>query len=254
MKKTIKKWILRFTVTGMFIAGLLLIIILIPFLTYAHHTKQGHYTIFHHKPLESALSIRLDHATQLLKNSEYYDPKLTLDICLNDGSKYSGLMKTIRGQAFAWGFYDKVVLMGKANYKENYVELNGYKWNLTQLIAHEMTHCYQFDKRGFWKSNPVAKIPNWKWEGYPEYVARQAIEQKDLAKNIDKLIQTERTNHNGWIQFADSTGTVIPYYKNWLLIQYCMLVKKMTYTEIINDTTQEETIRQQMMKWYKKQK
>lgn len=109
---------------------------------------------------------------------------------------------------------------------------------------------YQFNKRGFWKSNPVANIPSWKWEGYPEYVARQNPDQKDLVKNIDRLILTEHKDNNGWIQFADSTGVVIPYYKNWLLVQYCMNIKKMTYDQIIEDSEQEETVRQQMMTWY----
>ncbi|MBK8807168.1 MAG: hypothetical protein IPO21_11195 [Bacteroidales bacterium] len=38
MKQKIKKWTLRLTVTGLFIAGLLLIIILNPILTYANKT------------------------------------------------------------------------------------------------------------------------------------------------------------------------------------------------------------------------
>ena len=40
----------------------------------------------------------------------------------------------MRGEAIAIGFYDKVVLQGTANYKANYIELNGYKWNLVQLL------------------------------------------------------------------------------------------------------------------------
>ena len=113
-------------------------------------------------------------------------------ICLNDGSNYPKLMQTIRGKAFAWGFYDKVVLQGTANYNYNYVELNGYKWNLTQLLAHEMTHCLQFDKLGLWKSNPIANIPNWKWEGYAEYVSRQNADQKNVSKNIAHLLRLRK--------------------------------------------------------------
>jgi hypothetical protein len=71
-------------------------------------------------------------------------------------------MRTLRGQAFAWGFYNKVVMQGSTNCTSNYVTLNGFKWNLIQLLAHEMTYCLQFDKLGFWKSKPIANIPNWK--------------------------------------------------------------------------------------------
>ncbi|MGB8194582.1 MAG: hypothetical protein WCF67_21805 [Chitinophagaceae bacterium] len=246
----VKKWALRLTLTGTVITALLIIIILNPLLTYAHKTTQSGHTIFHQQKLDPAFHTYFDQAINLVAESEYYNPGFKLDICLNDGSKYPAIMKTLRGQAFAWGFYNKVVLMGNANYKENYVELNGYKWNLGQLLAHEMIHCYQFNKRGFWKSNPVANIPEWKWEGYPEYISRQSNDQKDLGNNISRLVETEKTENNGWIQFADGTGTVIPYYKYWLLVQYCMDIKKMSYAQIIQDTTSEKSLNDQMMKWF----
>jgi hypothetical protein len=248
MKRQIKKWALRLTATTLLIAGLLLIIVLNPILTYANKTTHNNLTIFHNKTLDPTLLTKLDEATELLKASEFYNSKLHLDICLNDGSKYPKLIKALRGQAFAWGFYDKVVLQGTANFNDNYVELNGYKWNLTQLLAHEMTHCLQFDKLGFWKSKPIANIPNWKWEGYAEYVSRQNTDQKDLTKNIIQLIRTDKNNWE--IYFPDSTITPREYYDHWTLVQYCMDIKKMNYKQVLADTTSEETVRQDMMKWF----
>jgi hypothetical protein len=248
MKRQIKKWAIRLTAAVLLIAGLLLIIILNPILTYANKTTHKNYSVFHNKTLDPTLLNKLDQATELLKASEFYNPKLHLDICLNDGSKYPKLIQTIRGQAFAWGFYDKVVMQGNTNFKENYVELNGYTWNLTQLVAHEMTHCLQFDKLGFWKSKPIANIPNWKWEGYAEYISRQNTDQKDLSKNIERLIAT---NEKYWgIKFADSTISPREYYHSWTLIQYCMDIKKMTYRQILTDTTSEQIVRQEMMNWF----
>ncbi len=248
MKRQIKKWTLRLTATALLIAGLLLIIVLNPILTYANKTTHNNYTIFHNKTLDPTLLTKLDQATELLKASEFYNPKLHLDICSNDGSKYPKLIQALRGQAFAWGFYDKVVMQGTANYQDNYVELNGYKWNLTQLLAHEMTHCLQFDKLGFWKSKPVANIPNWKWEGYAEYVSRQNSDQKILSENINRLIATDKSNWG--IKFADSTISPREYYDYWTLVQYCMDIKKMNYKQIFADTTNEQTVRQEMMSWF----
>lgn len=248
MKRQIKKWTIRLTATALLIAGLLLIIILNPILTYAKKTTHNNYTVFQNKTLDPTLLNKLDQATELLKASEFYNPKLHLEICLNDGSIYPKLIQTLRGQAFAWGFYDKVVMQGTANFKDNYVELNGYKWNLTQLLAHEMTHCLQFNKLGLWKSKPFASIPNWKWEGYAEYVSRQNTDQKDLSKNIERLIAT---NEKDWgIKFADSTIAPREYYDNWTLIQYCMAIKKITYKQILADTTSEQIVRQEMMSWF----
>jgi len=248
MKRQIKKRTLRLTVTGLLIAGLLLVIILNPIFTYANKTTHNNYTIFHNKPIDQTLTIKLDKATELLKASEFYNSKLQLDICLNDGSKYPKLMQTIRGKAFAWGFYDKVVLQGTSNCNDNYIELNGYKWNLTQLLAHEMTHCLQFDKLGLWKSKPLANIPNWKWEGYAEYVSRQNTDQKDLSKNIARFLATDKKI---WaINFTDSTIAPREYYDYWTLVQYCIEIKKMNYRQVLGDTTSEQTVRQEMMRWF----
>lgn len=249
MKQQVKKWTLRLTITALLIATLLLVIVLNPMLTYANKTTHNNFTVFYNKKLDPALLSQLDQAAGLLKASELYDPKLHFDICLDDGSLYPKLIRNLRGQAFAWGFYNKVVLQGTANYSHNTVELNGYKWNLTQLLAHEMIHCVQFNNLGFWKSNPVANIPDWKWEGYAEYISRQSNDQKDLSKNIARLAAT---GNNIWeVQFTDSTIAPREYYNAWTLVQYCIDIKKMTYKQILTDTTSETGIKQEMMNWYK---
>ncbi len=253
MKKKIKKIALWLTVVILFIGVLLIIYFLNPILTYANKTTHNNYTIFHIAPFDKSIIIRLDQATELLKASEFYNANLKLDICLNDGSYYPILMQKIRGQAFAWGFYNKVVLQGTANYKENYVEVNGYKWNLTQLLAHELTHCLQFDHMGIWKSDPLGKIPAWKNEGYPEYIARQNKDQTDLLKNIERLNDVIEKDKNEWgVSFADSTFVGKDYYSCWILMQYCIDIKRMTYKQVLDDTTQEENVRHEMMNWYHK--
>ena len=109
MKRNLKIWALRLLVTVLLFAGLLFVIILNPNLTYANKTSHHHYVIYHNKVYDPKLHTILDEANELLKRSEFYNSELTLEICLNDGSIYPTLIKAIRGQAFAWGFYDKVV-------------------------------------------------------------------------------------------------------------------------------------------------
>lgn len=252
VKRQVKKWTLRLTATALLIAGLLLIVVLNPILTYANKTTHNNISVYHNKTIDTALLTKLDQAAEFLKVSEFYNPKLHLDICLNDGSMYPELIRTLQGQAFAWGFYDKIVLQGAANYQDNYIELHGYRWNLTQLLAHEMTHCLQFSQLGFWKSNPVANIPNWKWEGYAEYVSRQNADQKDLSKNLARLFAA---NAGNWeVTFADSTISPVEYYENWTMVQYCMNIKDMTYIQILKDTTKEKNIRKEMINWSKNNK
>ena len=123
---------------------------------------------------------------------------------------------------------------------------------MTQLIAHEITHCLQFDKLGLIKSNPIANIPNWKWEGYAEYVSRRNADQKDLSINIDRFIETNQKNWE--IKFVDSTITPREYYGYWMLVQYCLDIKKMSYQLLLTDTTSEQSTKQEMRRWYEKTK
>lgn len=254
MKKKIKVVIVGLLLASVISISSLIILVMNPTLLYSRESIYKNFTIYHNKPINLWLIIRLDRVTNLLESSELYDPDFNYSICLNDGSAYPKLIKAIQGDAFGWGFYHYVVLNGNPNFERNFTELRSHKWNLTQLIAHEAMHCQQFNTFGFWKSNPVAKIPNWKWEGYPEYIARKKTDQIDPSKNMERLISGGKTNTRDWISFADGTGTSLQYYKNWLLIQYCMNIKKMTFVQIIHNKQGEAELTTEMMKWYSGQK
>jgi hypothetical protein len=254
MKRKIIKWSIRSLAVVVLLLGFLVVIVLTPSLLYANKTVMANCTVYHNKPFDKALKLRIDDATEILKTSELYDPSIKFDICMNDGSIYPSLLQMFLGQAFALGFTsNKVALCGNVNITENYVEVNGHKWNLTQLLAHEETHGLVYHKVGFWNSNPVANHPKWKWEGYPEYVSRQTAELKDLPKNIEQLKAATEKDKDEWgIILADSTVSPRAYFNYRLLIQYCLDVKKMSYENLLKDITSEELIRQQMMEWYDK--
>jgi hypothetical protein len=246
-----KQWAIRLTCTGLFISGLLLCFILNPTFLYGNKTVYGSFNIYHSQPLDPEFKTILDDATALLQTSELYDRDFRMDICLNDGSCYATLIQALHTPAFGIGFYNKVVIMGDIHVKENYTKIYRFKYNLTQLIAHEALHCLQFHTLGLWKSNPVAGFPDWKWEGYNEYIARRNPDQTDLAKNIARFNAFELTPKNGWgIPYADSTYTAKEYYQWLTLMQYCGDVKKMTFREILQDTTGEDVVRREMMDWY----
>ena len=251
IKKRIRKWVRNILATAVLIFGLLLAIVLNPNLAYANKTTYADFTVYHNKPLDAAFYDKLDHASSLIHNSEFFNSKLRLDICLNDGSFYPSLIKRLRGEAFGWGFYNKVVLRGKADYYNNTVELRGYRWNLVQLLAHEMTHCLQFKKLGFWHSKPFARIAAWKWEGYAEYVARKGEGLEDLYANIQRL---ENVGGDSWeIVLPDQTIAPRAYYEQWLLVQFCLNIRKMSYQQLLDDKKSEDEIKQAMRNWFNAQ-
>ncbi len=249
MKKKIFKWLAGVLVAGIALIFLLVVIVLNPTILYANETRHNNFTIYHNEAIDGSLISSLDEAENLVSKSEFYRPEITLDICLNDGNQlYPTLIQKLRGKAFAWGFYDKVVMQGNADYPGNFVELNGYKWNMTQLFAHEMVHCIQFDHLGLWRSNPIAKIPDWKWEGYAEYMVRHQDDQKDLYLNLSRFNQTPAEQWD--IVFRDKTIAPRDYYEYWTLVQYAMDIKKMTYTDMLKENVSEASVRKEMNRWY----
>lgn len=250
------KWALRLTVTGFILLGILVGIVLNPSLVYANKTELGTSTVYHNKPLDKDLKFRLDNATEILKTSELYDSNIKFDVCMNDGTFYPSLLEMFLGKAFALGFTsNKIVICGELCCKDNYVEVNGRKWNFTQLLAHEEAHCLVFHRVGFWKSNPVANNPKWKWEGYPEYIARRDSSQTDLVKSIEQLNNATRTDKDSWgISFGDSTICPRDYFNYRLLNQYCIEIKRMNFETLLKDTTSEQIIKSEMMNWYLEQR
>jgi hypothetical protein len=225
-----------------------------PILLYANKTVIGNQSIYHNQPLDKNFQIRLQQANDITRSSELYDPNLKTDICLKDGSAYPRLIETVLGKDFISSFYNKNVFDGDTiNFAGNYIVLGEHKWNLTQMLAHAEVHCLQFNKYGLWHSNPIAKHPVWKWEGYPEYTARQSFGEKNLKENIEILINKKQANNNGWVTLPDNTETLISYYQYRLLIQFCIEIKQMSFVQILTDTTHEEIVRQQMLAWYHKQ-
>jgi hypothetical protein len=250
LKSALRKWLLRFAVTCVFIFILLLVIVLNPGLSYAHHTKYERFNVYHHHNLQASFNTRLAEAEDLLTSSALYNESLQFDICLNDGSVYPTVIEKLTGPSFARGFYNKVVLYGSLQAQENYIELNGYKWNLTQLLAHEMVHCLQFEHLGLLHSKPIAQIPDWKWEGYAEYVARNTADTSILVTHISDFIETPAGN---WAITLEN-NTIIPkqYFEYWLLVRFCLDQKQMTYNQLLSDTKKETVVYSEMMQWYKK--
>ena len=254
MKKQFKKWIFRLVVIALFLFGLLVTFMLNPIFLYANKTSIGKYSIYHNKPLDKNFQILLKQSDSIIKSSELYDPELTMDICLKDGSKYPRLIEKVLGRDLISSFYNKIIFTAdEVNFDSNYIKLDGHKWNLTEMLAHAQVHCLEFKKYGLWKSNPIAKHPRWKWEGYPEYISKQHSEIKNLQDGIKTLLQTEQINNTGWMIFPDGTENMTTFFKYRLLIQYCLEVKKMSFVQLLKDITPEETVRQQMLNWYNHQ-
>ncbi len=254
MKRQFKKWTFRILFTGLLIFGLLTMFILSPILLYAHKTVIGNYSIYHNKPINKNFLLILEQSNSIIKSSEIYDKDLKMDICLKDGSKYPGLIEMVFGRDLMSCFYNKVVFTsGEPNFYNNSIKFDGHILNLKEMLAHAQVHCLEFNHYGLWKSNPIGNYPKWKWEGYPEYIGRQKSYDSNLKEGLKTLFYNEQIKNTGWLTLTDGTEILVTYFKYRLLTQYCLEIKKLEFVKLLEDTTSEEIVTQEMLNWYNNQ-
>jgi hypothetical protein len=240
---------------------LLVIFMLNPQIVYAKKHSYRHFTVYPRSEYPAGYDKVLDHALELVKQSELYNTDMKPDIFLNDGNGKSVkfILKKVIGEAFAWGYHNNVILNGSPDSSFTWLELNGYKRHLARTIAHELIHCYQAKKLGLFKANPIANIPHWKWEGYAEYVCYKSAIKNENQVLYDAITKYETGKDKK--DFAWSTVTIDEgesfagkdYYRFWIMVKYLADIKRFSFEQVIKTDMTEEQVFQEMIKWYKDQ-
>lgn len=255
--KTMKKNIKKSLIGGFSLIGISflvwLILLLNPSLMYGNHTDIGNVRIHHNHELAPEMKTVVAESIEIVKKSALYDADKRVNLCLKD-SRYVNLLRRLSHGGIAATLLNNVGIFVEINPTENHAfwrwEINSNelrKWTLTELIAHEMTHAYQYNNNALM---PI-QVADWKVEGYAEYISRK--ERNDLKTNVLRLIEEEQKTKNGlpWTLFEDGTGTSTPYFRNWLMMEYMMDIKGMTYLEVVADKTPFETVKNDMITWAK---
>ena len=255
MYKTIKKIL----ISCLSILGLSLVLWLTflfnPSLSYAHKTEFGQITVYHNQALATNTENILNDAFSIIKTADLFDPNIQLDLCLNDGTFYPELWP-LKG-ATAYSFLDKgIIYASQPNFNQNITSfkwaVNGFEprtFNLTWLLAHEFTHCLQYN----WKKTFPLHCAFWRSEGYAEYISRQFKNDGRLNEKIEQLALEEQKEHHGIPVFKLEDGTVqnLFYFKSAVLVQYLIEVEKMDFPQIVEDNRTIEVVREQMENWAK---
>ena len=219
------------------------------------HYKE--FKIYSNDKIDSNIKIVLDNALDLVRKSELYDSKYKYNIILCYNSFYNEIDDKIFGiGAAAKSILNNVEIKVRIDTKSNLAFITFHKTcgaNLTELIAHEMTHCLQYDKYGILKFNPFKHPELWKLEGYPEYISQQAdLSRKDysLTNDIDRFVKLESKAKDFWI-LSGAGGCEVPnyYYKGRLMMEYLIDINHLSYDQILKDTVSENTVYQHMLKW-----
>jgi len=257
MKKAIKRIFAGTLIMGLVTISGLVTIIFFPEPLFANKLEHGQFNVYSNEKIDKDIKVILDNALNLIKDSELYDTKYTYDIFLSHKSFFNRIDDKFLGHGpSARATDNNITIKVEVDIKNNLFLPTFYQkceGNLTYLIAHEMVHCLQDYKYGKLKFNPFRHPELWKLEGYPEYVSRRAKflnSGYNLAYEIDRYIDLETKSSDIWIAI-DEGGCKAPkyYYKSRLMTEYLMDIKGFSYDKILLDTSSENDIYDEMIKW-----
>lgn len=256
--KKIFKIIFKITFLA-FLTGIvtIVVILLFPQRLFANKMHYKEFTVCSNNKIDDSIKIILDNAMNLVKKSELYDSKYNYNIILCNNSFYNKIDDKLLGAGpTARATINNVVIKVRIDPETNLAFPTFQKpceVNLTELIAHEMTHCLQANKYGLLKFNPFKHPEFWKLEGYPEYISKQrefSSKNYSLTSDIERYVALESKATGIWIS-AQEGGCEVPYYyyKGKLMMEYLIDVKHLSYDQILKDTVSESTVYQDMIHW-----
>lgn len=242
MKRKLFRFSGRIVAVSLLLSGLGILLIFNPSLTYAAHSTISGFSVYHQSQIPSEAEKILSEAHAIVQGSDLYSEEWKLDICLKDGSVYPEFIQKLKGKAFGYGYYNKVVLGTEVDWTQNHAEINGVRWNLTELLAHEMVHCYQYYHYGL----KTLKMPVWILEGYAEYVSRKPSQQGDFLALLDWA--DAHTGEN-WLPMKDGTSMSGMYLQHRLLVQYMLEIEGKSFDDLVKTQPHPAQVRAAMIAW-----
>ncbi|MEL6255754.1 MAG: hypothetical protein AAFR87_27360, partial [Bacteroidota bacterium] len=167
---SLKKWLFRGMVASVFALILLIGFMLNPSLSYAKHSTIEGVEVYHDQSLDPALKDIIKASKARIKASVLYSDQLKFQVCLKDGSIYPHAIESILGDDVIRSFSNINVVQAETDPTHQYLTWRGHVFRYDQFLAHVMVHNLQFQHHGLWDSNPLGGYPEWKWEGYADYV------------------------------------------------------------------------------------
>lgn len=212
--------IFRYVFTGIFTAYLLTIVF--PQYLFAHEISYKNFRVYSNQPLDENIERVLDLTEAKLEKSPIYDKELTERIFICDSfALYTFLSPTSR-KAFA-NTLPSIgnIRVGMIDASRDLVFRNDQSDNqrsLSGVIAHEVTH--NLIRKKFGLINSFTSLPNWKDEGYCEYVAGETT--LSFAEGVRRW----KENPNNESRYA--------YFKYHQMVKYLLDEEKISVEELFS--------------------
>ncbi len=212
--------IFRYALTGIFAAYFLTLVF--PQYLFAHEVSHKNFKVYARQPLDENINRVLDLAEERLVKSPIYNKELTEKIFISDTHAFYTFQYPLSRKSFA------STLPGIGNIRINKVDVAGdlvfrdsqtdNQRSLSGVIAHEVTHNLVREKFGL--LNSFTSLPNWKDEGYCEYVAG------DATLSFEEGSRRWKENPNNDSKYA--------YFKYQQMVKYLLDVEKISVEELFN--------------------
>lgn len=180
----------------------------------------------------------LDAVQVNLKESQFYQDELKLELFFVKGTLYEKLIGLFGMKNIASSKFNKHIYIGKPNFKENILKKDDSDlgWvNLVQIISHEGVHSQMY---GDYSILGFMKTPNWINEGYSEYVSYNPI-RNDENYELSNLLQKYESTSDFWIETEFKSRTPRMYLRDRIIMEYLIDKKGLDILSIINDNTLE---------------
>ncbi|GAB5526701.1 MAG: hypothetical protein Roseis2KO_45730 [Roseivirga sp.] len=231
------------TINLLFFLGLLIF----PSWLYGYETDLGQVQVYHQKPLPGGFEEVVKESLAIIKKSELYTPAFYSELCLNDGSLYPKLVKATLGDDVFRAFAQKAVMLGEFSADSRSIQAWGRELSTVQFLSHAFVHNLQYEYHGVLGANPLGRHPEWKWEGYAEYIVLGRGQSLDYYLDLLK----RESGPFDWLDLDGGLSTIRMHLEFMVLAKYCFEQKGWSYKELMKDNTSREQLTREMEQWYK---
>lgn len=149
-------------------------------LAFPHYAEIGTTKVYSTEPILPVLKQRIARADRLLAQSPLYEPGLSRTIVLTDGGWRSHVMAVGYSDAIALRRpFSTTLLFNRSDVAADRVRNKSR--SLSGTIAHESVHILTARRFGELR---LARMPQWKREGYADYVAQETSIDPDDEQKI----------------------------------------------------------------------
>jgi len=210
----------RFAVLSL--ACVYVVLLSFPHPLFAHVTNHNNFAVYSRVPLDEHVYAVLDRAHLKLTASPLYILDVRPNVFLTGSTRfYTSLSLNVGGNSFGKGFAalpTRNVFINAHDLAGDLVFRDAPSNNMRSLsgvIAHETTHLLIRKRYGYWRN---LTMPDWKKEGYAEYVAGGST----LAHESGVAMWKARPD--------DATG--YQYFKYFMLVKYLLEHERITVDDL----------------------